>query len=335
MRDRHGSGYRLIAAFCGGVKNVPYSEQESFDMAGNDIQVLWVSKVNLAPGLRIIPHSHEYFHFACNLKGTTITSDGKEKPPLTLSCAAPGAIHGGNHYPEDHLNVNFMFLVPNKALYKTVEQFPFKKVPPERAHIPLLCDIVSQVETMNPDPDFVNAAFSYYLRLLFSDNQDLIVKPPVQELADQCKEYIEEHYAEPILLEDIAGHIGKSRNYTSALFSGTYGMTLVDYINKIRIQHACQLIAYTIIPLDEVMLRCGFRTARSFHRVFKQYIGTTPARYRISSKNYLAYDGNLCDLKAYTPKESFFTYAVNARKKVNWDNEYDYVRQFPKLNSEE
>ncbi len=298
-------------------------------MSSSDVQVLWVSKVELMPGIRLTLHSHDYFHFACTLKGNAVAKDNTILTPGTITCAAPGRVHGGSGYPEGNQNINFMFLVPDKALYKAVEQFPFRKVPPERAHIPLLCDIVAQVEALHPDPDFVNSAFGYYLRLLFHDNRDLMEKTPNLELAERCMAYIEEHYAEPILLEDIARAIGKSRNYTSALFSEAYGITLVDYINKVRIQHACQLIAYTDAPLEEVLIQCGFRNARSFHRVFKQYIGTTPARYRISSKNYLLYDGNPKDLKAYTPKESFFTYAVNAQRKVDWHNEYDYMKQFP------
>ncbi len=299
-------------------------------MPNSDIQVLWFSKVHLAPGMRIIPHSHDYFHFSCPLSGHIKRDDGSRPPTPRISCHAPGVVHGGWYYPEDCQSFNIMFLVPDKTLYKTIEHFPFEDAPLNRAHIPLLCDIAGQIETLNPEPSFVNAAVSYYLQLVLSDNRELLEQMPNQELAAKCMTYINEHYAGAILLDDIAAYIGRSRNYTSTLFSEAYGMTLIEYANKVRIQHACSLIAYSDIPIEEVPLQCGFNSVRNFNRVFMSIIGTTPARYRTSHRQKdLQFTGDSETLKSFCPPESFFTYVVNARKKVNWASEYDYLMQFP------
>lgn len=299
-------------------------------MSNSEIQVLWFSQVHLAPGMRIIPHSHDYFHFSCPFDSLAQLDDGASSPFPQISCYAPGVVHGGWYYPEGSRAFNIMFLVPDKVFYKTIERFPFGKVPLERAHIPLLCDIAAQIKTMDPEPSFVNAAISYYLQLVVSDNQALIEKTSNQELAAKCMAYIDEHYTGAILLDDIAAYIDRSRNYTSTLFSEAYGMTLIEYANAVRIRHACQLIAYSDIPIEEVPLQCGFNNVRNFNRVFMRIIGTTPARYRTSHRQKdLQYTGDLEKLKDFSPQESFFTYAVNARKKVNWASEYDYLMQFP------
>ncbi len=300
-------------------------------MSNSDVQVLWVSKVYLAPGMRVVPHVHDYFHFTCLLAGHAETADGSRVLPNSVTCNAPETVHGGTVYPEGNLALNVMFLVPDKAFYKEVEQFPYRKVPPERTHVPLLRDIAAQIETLSPEPDFINSAFSYYLHLLFRDNRDLIEKTPSLELAEKCKEYINGHFAETILLDDIAAHIGRSRNYTSTLFSEAYGMTLIEYANAVRIRHACNLISYSDTPTEEIIQQCGFNNIRNFNRVFMRIIGTTPARYRTThrAEHHLQYPGNPENLKKYRSAENCFTYTVDAEKRVDWPSVYDYMAQVP------
>lgn len=137
---------------------------------------------------------------------------------------------------------------------------------------------------------------------------------------------------EQVRLEDIAESIGKNPSYTSSLFSNTCGVTLIEYLNSVRVKKACSLIAYTETPMEDIEKSCGFNNHRNFCRVFKAYVGTLPRRYRTSHMKRLLYPGDLTDEALgnfkFEPGDTF-TYIVNAQKEITWDNAYDFLQQYP------
>ncbi len=294
----------------------------------SDINMVWLSYVTVQPGMQIIPHTHDYFHLSLRISPRVmIDSSGHLHPPLT--CFAPNVVHGGSSFSYENLAINCMFLISDKVFYKEVERFPFRNIPDEKCHRDLLLQIVAQAKQLKPSPAFINSAFSYYLHLLLSDNQDLVGIPENMALAECCMEYINTHYAQPITLDDLAQHISRSRAYTSYLFSETYGTTLIEYLNRIRIQHACHQIAYTDIPIETIYTQCGFTSARNFYHVFMQCVGISPKKYRTShrQKDLIYTKENVNSLKSLHPP--CFTYVVNAQKEIEWENSYDYLMQTP------
>ena len=144
--------------------------------------------------------------------------------------------------------------------------------------------------------------------------------------------YIDKNYMNSITLEDVANHIGKSRNYTSSIFNNTVGMNLMEYVNSVRIKNACALIAYSGIPMEEVAYRCGFTNLKHFGRVFKNVVGTTPVRYRTShATRDCQFKGDSSVLKGpYRDDEDMFTYIVDAQKFIKWKTPEEYILQNPK-----
>lgn len=96
----------------------------------------------------------------------------------------------------------------------------------------------------------------------------------------EIKKYVEEHYHEPLELSVIADHFHFSYSYLSAYFSHTAREGFSEYLNKIRIQHACKLLKQTVIPIAKVGSSVGYGEHSYFCRVFKKLIGEPPSRYR-------------------------------------------------------
>lgn len=70
----------------------------------------------------------------------------------------------------------------------------------------------------------------------------LDVQMPINNGIDVMREaqkYIEEHYSEPLTLVDVAEQVGISGGYLSMMFPQTLRMGFVDYLNQVRIEHAC------------------------------------------------------------------------------------------------
>jgi AraC-like DNA-binding protein/predicted transcriptional regulator YdeE len=92
--------------------------------------------------------------------------------------------------------------------------------------------------------------------------------------------YIDNHLDESIDIKSIASHFNFSAFYFHRLFSAIVGKTLAAYIRDRRLQSACVLLATGNKSMLEIGLDCGFDSAQSFARTFKQAYGLTPSEYR-------------------------------------------------------
>ncbi len=92
--------------------------------------------------------------------------------------------------------------------------------------------------------------------------------------------YIGEHYHEPITRKDIAEGVGYNESYISHVFSHNFSVTLMDYINSLRLEDAKTLLSDTDLPISDICLQLGFGSLRSFNRLFFQKEGCSPTAYR-------------------------------------------------------
>jgi AraC-like DNA-binding protein/predicted transcriptional regulator YdeE len=92
--------------------------------------------------------------------------------------------------------------------------------------------------------------------------------------------YIDNHLDEPLDVKSISNHFNFSTFYFHRLFSAIVGKTLAAYIRDRRLQSACVLLAAGNKSMLEIGLDCGFDSAQSFARTFKQAHGLTPSEYR-------------------------------------------------------
>lgn len=99
-------------------------------------------------------------------------------------------------------------------------------------------------------------------------------------IIDQIQSYIVLHYAEKLTLTGIAEKFYISPYYLSRLFKKTINLSLVEYINGIRIKAAQSLIEKTDDSIAAVAGKTGFMTTAHFRRVFKDATGLSPQQYR-------------------------------------------------------
>ena len=91
--------------------------------------------------------------------------------------------------------------------------------------------------------------------------------------------YIESHYNDELSLQEIAGLANVSPQYFSRLFREKMGMTYVDYLTKIRINKAVELLKYSNKSIQEIGYEVGYRDPNYFSRVFKKTTGVSPKEY--------------------------------------------------------
>lgn len=98
------------------------------------------------------------------------------------------------------------------------------------------------------------------------------------------KKYIDDNFTNSVLsLKIIGDNIGYNPKYISGLFKKNMRIGINEYINTIRIQHACTLITQGISSVKEISSLSGYNDALYFSKVFKNKMGISPKQY-ISSK---------------------------------------------------
>mgnify|MGYP002554086978 CR=1 FL=1 len=63
-------------------------------------------------------------------------------------------------------------------------------------------------------------------------------------------------------------------------FANATGKTLTEYINKVRIDNAKQMLRCSSLPINSITFYVGFRDANDFSRLFKKLEGISPEDYR-------------------------------------------------------
>jgi AraC family transcriptional regulator len=94
--------------------------------------------------------------------------------------------------------------------------------------------------------------------------------------------YIEEHLAEPISLDVLAGLVGLSAGYFCAAFRRSFGMPPHRYQRNQRIERAKRLLAKRAASVTDVGLTVGYGGSSAFCTAFRSVAGLTPSAYRRS-----------------------------------------------------
>jgi AraC-like DNA-binding protein len=85
-------------------------------------------------------------------------------------------------------------------------------------------------------------------------------------------------------LDSLATEVGMSRTSLATRFKEFVGTTMFDYLTKIRLQKACNLLKTTGQPVYSIAEKSGYRSEISFNKAFKQNLSLTPGQYRKKSR---------------------------------------------------
>lgn len=92
--------------------------------------------------------------------------------------------------------------------------------------------------------------------------------------------YMDKHYMDNLYLDHIAEVFQTSPKYFSSYFKKTFGVNYVEYLNKVRLSHARELIRDTELSLAEIGEKVGYLNSSTFTTTFKKYYGISPSEYR-------------------------------------------------------
>ena len=95
-----------------------------------------------------------------------------------------------------------------------------------------------------------------------------------------AKQYIQNHYSEPITQEEVSGAVGLSAAYFSVLFKKVEGEGFAKYLINIRMEQAKVLLRETTIPVSKICQQVGYNDLKHFTHTFEKAAGVKPTVYR-------------------------------------------------------
>lgn len=126
---------------------------------------------------------------------------------------------------------------------------------------------------------FLTAAFLAALALLQEGAPTL----PAGSGFERALVELQEHLIRPPSLPALARYAGLSRTAFSQTFNRELGVTLPEYVARLRVEKAKRLLSGTTMPMTELALETGFYDSAHFSRVFRQQVGVSPGEYRKKS----------------------------------------------------
>ena len=149
------------------------------------------------------------------------------------------------------------------------------------AHLALVEDTVFQlqrVETAQESERHMLSLMDYIHDVARKHPRD---SPAIEKSID----YIAGHYSEKLSLDEISSYVYLNKSYFSELFKKEIGINYNDYINQVRIQRACELMAEGRYTLSDIAQMVGFSDQNYFSKVFKRIVGESPKRYQKALKH--------------------------------------------------
>ena len=129
----------------------------------------------------------------------------------------------------------------------------------------------------------------YYLCGAFMDQAVFVKRTPKQAekqaLLRTILDFIHRNFMEDCSLRRLSADLKYDYAYLSKFFISNVGIPFNEYVNQLRISHACYLLTNTDQGILTIAEASGFPSLRTFNRNFQRYTEQTPRLYRIQSRD--------------------------------------------------
>ncbi|MCL6591720.1 MAG: helix-turn-helix domain-containing protein [Firmicutes bacterium] len=140
---------------------------------------------------------------------------------------------------------------------------------------PDLPGILDRAESIDDWRFWIDNLTARYLQLAKANTS-----PQVSAGIQKALVYLQANFHRDLSLDEVADHAGVSKSYLSRVFPEYTGEHFSDYLQRLRIERAKELLRFTNEPIYQIASQVGFWNRRYFSKVFHEVVGLTPADYR-------------------------------------------------------
>jgi AraC-like DNA-binding protein len=144
-------------------------------------------------------------------------------------------------------------------------QLPYLQSFERMLHFYMLMDIIGKSKTN------IQLASKKYHKIRFTTGNKRIA---------YIHEYLMNNYREEVNLKKLAGLVNMAEGSLCRFFKMNMGITIFEYLNKIKTEFACKLLMDQDLSVTEVCFDSGFNNISHFNKQFKKITGVSPSEYR-------------------------------------------------------
>ncbi len=105
-------------------------------------------------------------------------------------------------------------------------------------------------------------------------------RTPLDPRVSRAVQFIHDHFAEPLTVDDIARAAHLSGSQVSLLFAEQVGVAPIQYLERLRLERAAEMLHFTSYKIQEIAAAAGYRDPDYFSGRFRRYAGVSPRAYR-------------------------------------------------------
>jgi AraC-like DNA-binding protein len=285
-------------------------KEQSVYVYGNQIgmpMLVHVSRVRSHVASRLTWHSHEGFELLYLLDGATAYEfAGQEAVDLRgghFLVVPPRLVHRGLHDMRLPSSIcGLAFRAPRAGAWKNTtfarsdltrlhrvlrrasqKAHPFN--PPLRWLIRRLMEETSSFAHQASGREGALSLRALICAVVVESMRQMLVPPTEpKEFVVAAVAYLKRHLAEPVRVDDLVRHVGFSRARVFDIFKTQTGLTPNDFLQRLRIERAQQLLRQGSQSVTEIALATGFSSGQYFSTVFSRYTGVSPTAFRRGAK---------------------------------------------------
>lgn len=144
---------------------------------------------------------------------------------------------------------------------------------------------MAEADRLSRNRDLVMNSILYEYLFLLADkfpNEQYTHQEEKTNHVEKALQYIENHYCDPVTIQDIANHLGLNRSYLHRIFKSFTGVSIQSYLLDYRIRQACILLKTTDLSVRVISHSVSYIDPLYFSRIFHQKMGVSPSEYRKS-----------------------------------------------------
>ena len=113
------------------------------------------------------------------------------------------------------------------------------------------------------------------ITLLITTQEQRVSKP-----VRLAQEYIKQHFDRQVTLEEVAQQVYMNPNYLSSLFKQKANIGFSEYVTKVKVEKAKELLQSSFLNINEIANAVGYTDVKRFSKMFIKYVGIRPSEYR-------------------------------------------------------
>jgi AraC family transcriptional regulator len=255
-------------------------------MKGRQVDGLFLSETRYEPDVKIPKHSHVNAHFGLVRQGEYSEKYNQRKrrcEPMTLAFHPPEEVHSADYHGGPGLSFNVEL---NAEWLKRVEMQSDIFEGGFHFHGGELSTLVLRLnhEFHLTDDASAMAIEALTLELLVAISRKAKPVPrqgrKMPSWLERAWQIVQDRFGESLTLKDVATLVAVHPGHLATSFRRHYRCTLGDAVRRRRVEHACQQLARTGLPLSEIASTCGFADQSHFSTIFKRHMGITPLAFR-------------------------------------------------------